>query len=185
MIYRRGRNSVSSPGHRHMEKDAMLRITVLRTIPASMLMISIALATSAAHAQETFECEDGGLVTVLPGQLELMKRTDPCVARHFQQPQATQGFSDYQQPYQDMEPGPVERPAPVVSSLAPADAPLPAKKPEAYTAGFGPLGEGFRSAEAEAGETVRPAAVEVKSDFRNVHIINGGSGPARFYQHTR
>lgn len=162
----------------------MFRIFVLRTTLASTLL-SIALATSAARAEETFECEDGGLVTVLPGQLELMKRTDPCVARHFQQSLDAPRFPDSEL-YPDTDSDPVVQPAPIVSSLAPADAPLPAKKPEAYIAGFGPLGEGYRSAEAGDGETVgQAAATEVKSDFRNVHIINGGSGPAKFYQHTR
>lgn len=164
----------------------MLRFSVLRTIPASTLMISIALAASAAHAQETFECEDGGLVTVLPGQLELMKRTDPCVARHFQGSPAAEGYSDYQPYQEEVDPSPVWQPAPAASSLAPTDVPLPSRKPEeTYIAGFGPFGESFRSAGSGEDGTLRPAAAEIKSDYRNVHIINGGSGSPRFYQHTR
>lgn len=166
----------------------MLRFSVLRTFSVPALMISMVLATSPAGAQQTFECEDGGLVTVLPGQLELMKRTDPCVARHFQQPPAAENLSDYEpyQPYQEMEQAPLEQPAPAVSSLAPTDVPLPSRKPEeTYIAGFGPLGEGFRSAGVEEDGAAQPAAAEIKSDYRNVHIINGGSGPPRFYQHTR
>lgn len=160
----------------------MLRFSVLRTISAPALMIAVALAMSPARAQQTFECEDGGLVTVLPGQLELMKRTDPCVARHFQQPS---GYDPYQ-PYQEMEQAPVAEPAPAVSSLAPTDVPLPSRKPEeTYIAGFGPLGEGFRSAGGEESGAAQPAAAEIESDYRNVHIINGGSGLPRFYQHTR
>lgn len=166
----------------------MLRFCVLRTISVPVLMIAVALATSPARAQQTFECEDGGLVTVLPGQLELMKRTDPCVARHFQQPPAAENMLGYDpyQPYQEIEQAPFEEPAPAVSSLAPTDAPLPSRKPEeTYIAGFGPLGEGFRSAGGEETGAAQPSAAEIKSDYRNVHIINGGSGPPRFYQHTR
>lgn len=130
-------------------------------------VMAMLLATPDARAQQTFVCEDGGSVTVLPGQLELMKRTDPCVARHFQ---------DALEPTPGSAWEAATAPPP---GSAPMEAPLPEKKPETLLADAGAAG-GDPTA---AAQQVPPA--EVKSDYRHVHIINAGSGVAQFYEHTR
>ncbi|CFX53201.1 exported protein of unknown function [Candidatus Filomicrobium marinum] len=133
---------------------------MFRAIGALTLLSLILIgAATKARANQTFICEDGSQVTVLPGQLELMKRTDPCVARH---------FGGVPQPQQPAAPQP---------SWAPMQAPLPDRKPEVEIAGF---------AVPEGQEAAAPKAKkEVESDYRNVHIINASPGSAQFFEHKR
>lgn len=137
---------------------------MFRAIGALTLLSVILIgAATKAHADQTFICEDGSQVTVLPGQLELMKRTDPCVARH---------FGGVPQPQQPAVPPP---------SWAPMQAPLPDRKPEVEIAGFViPGGQ-----ETTAPSSAPKAKEEVKSDYRNVHIINASPGSAQFFEHKR
>jgi hypothetical protein len=135
---------------------------------AALLAMAALPVARPAHAQQTFICEDGGSVTVLPGQLELMKRTDPCVARHFQD-------QDLPEPGQGSEWETAAEPPP---GSAPLEAPLPVKKPETLMA----------DARAAAGSHVngqRKPLAQVKSDYRHVHIINAGPGAPQFYEHRR
>lgn len=129
----------------------------------TLLSVLLIGGVTKARADQTFICEDGSQVTVLPGQLELMKRTEPCVARHF-----------------GLQPEP-QQPAAPPPSWAPMDAPLPDRKPEVEIAGF------TVPDEQGAGHMTAPpkAKAEVKSDFRHVHIINASPGSAQFFEHKR
>lgn len=167
-----------------MFRAPAFKVSVLRMAAAWLLAIGALALAAPAQAQQTFLCEDGGSVTVLPGQLELMKRTDPCVARHFQGSldQAPEpGLGAGQGQWQGQEPASewqaaTEEPPP---GSAPMEVPLPAKKPETLMAAAGGAGD----AGSTAGQQKPPA--EVKSDYRHVHIINAGRGAPQFYEHTR
>lgn len=154
-------------------KPALHRPLVHISAAFALAVGAVALATNAAHAQETFTCEDGGTVTVLPGQLELMKRTDPCVARHFglsADPEAPldpgASFDSEVSDYTQAPPAPA-------SALAPVDAPLPVRRPET-----------LMTDTLASDEAALPLA-EVKSDYRHVHIINARPGAPQFYEHVR
>lgn len=45
--------------------------------------LALVLATQSVRADEVYFCEGGRMVTVRFGELEQLKRTDPCIAAHF------------------------------------------------------------------------------------------------------
>jgi hypothetical protein len=53
------------------------------------IIAAIALAAGAwaetARAEEAYICDAGRVVYVKPGQLETLKREDPCIAKYFEQ----------------------------------------------------------------------------------------------------
>lgn len=53
---------------------------VLATVLAAL---AVSISTAAVRAEEAFLCEGGRVVRVTLGQLEDMKRTDPCVAAYY------------------------------------------------------------------------------------------------------
>ena len=57
------------------------------TIVKGCIIAALALAAGAwvesARADEAYVCDAGRVVYVKPGQLETMKRQDPCIARYF------------------------------------------------------------------------------------------------------
>jgi hypothetical protein len=59
------------------------------TVVKGCIIAAIALAAGAwaemARADEAYICEAGRVVYVKPGQLETMKRDDPCIAKYFEQ----------------------------------------------------------------------------------------------------
>lgn len=126
---------------------------------------ALALAAGAwaerAHADEAYVCEAGRVAYVKPGELEEKKRTDPCVARYFDDIPSVKRASSAARPATDQKAAtPVaEEPLPVqkVSTAAPAAKTVPVR---------------ISTAEDAAGST-----------FRKVRIINAAPGEEAWFHH--
>lgn len=156
----------------------MPAVTIAATRAAACLAAALlgSLVAASAHASETFVCDDGRVLTLTPEQVNVLVETDPCIARHFGREIAAP------QPVAAPEPQPALEPdAPSAVSL---DLPLPERKPAEIAARLrrGLHGE----ATAPAGERKPVEIADVPSDFRNVHIINGGSGAEpEYFRHAQ
>ncbi|MDX2289029.1 MAG: hypothetical protein NW217_09440 [Hyphomicrobiaceae bacterium] len=160
-----------------------MSMKTIGTLKWAVAILLTAVMPAPGLANETFVCEDGSIVTVLPGQLEAMKRTDPCVAAHYG---IRRGGEDQR--------GAAPPPAPApVASFAPADAPLPERKPNDEIAD---KLRALESPDALARSTrdvplsvaaggQSPGASAAPSDFRNVYILNAPAGAERYFRHTR
>jgi len=56
---------------------------IFRIFAASLMALLAGTLVESARAGQSFICEDGTLVRVEVGQMERMKRENPCVAKHF------------------------------------------------------------------------------------------------------
>lgn len=140
----------------------------------------------AARADEAFLCGPDTVVYVKSAELELKKRTDPCIAAYFglqiggspspgTQPPETKpsdksAGSDGLQPARS---GDVAAPQPLASS------PFELKRlpsPEQETPA--------RPAEERSASLARVVAAP-GADFRNVHVINPSSPDEEWYRHVR
>lgn len=126
-------------------------------------------ATPAAFADEAFLCGTDRVVYVKPGELEELKRTDPCIAGYF-------GLTVS---------APPGEPATSAAATPPT---LDFKKslggPDDQASATGPAPWRF----AQAGATAKHRAPPVASpgtDFRNVRLINAESGSDSWYRHDR
>ncbi len=128
-------------------------------------------ALAPAHAVETFICEDGSAVTVAAGQLEAMKATNACVARHY-----------------GLEVGSEVRP--VRATLA---VPMPSRRPERRVGGVPvarvaasrtPVSSGS-SQPITTGSIVARDGVPEAGTYRRVKILNPAPGGSPYYLHTR
>ncbi|MCH9807904.1 MAG: hypothetical protein K0U74_09240 [Alphaproteobacteria bacterium] len=135
-----------------------------RAVLAAGLATSQMAIAAPAQAAETFVCDDGRVLTLTQDEVAVLVRTDPCIAKYFGR--------------EIVAPPPA---APVAA--VPLDLPLPERKPQ-------DIASKLRALEIDPtapGAQRKPVAIaDVPSDFRNVHIINGGSAAApQYYQHTR
>ncbi|MDX2257401.1 MAG: hypothetical protein NW205_00640 [Hyphomicrobiaceae bacterium] len=160
------------------------------TRTAVMFAVTIAAAILTAkvtRADETFVCADGSFVTVLPGQLEAMKRTDPCVAAHYGITLPARGATP-------PVPGATALAPPLApeASYAPREAPLPERAPprpaDAIADKLRSIGAGDAldptSPDAEA-VAMAAARKGQPSDYRNVLILNATPGSERYFRHVR
>lgn len=156
---------------------------------------AMALVTkSPAIADEAFVCGDGSVVNVKSGQLEIVKRTNPCVARYFGLDVETNddetakaialratallrgdGAKAMKLPARNptRDPG---RSAAVDEARSNGGEDIAAKTPAARQAS--PI---------ETGSTRRaPAHAENPlTDYRNVRIINAAPGSSAWFHHNR
>jgi hypothetical protein len=151
----------------------MLVVKVL-AIAVLALVFGVMVEGGPAKAAEVFVCEGGRLVRVKPGELERLKRTDPCIARYF-------GLSIG---------GPeTERP-----EAAPAEAEpfTPQPRSGRQPRDGGPMTPIAHGSEEDRGETVGrviEAAAEPKetrrpklpSDHRNVLLLNAEPGASPYF----
>lgn len=56
---------------------------IMRILAGSVVALGLGLASEAARADETFICGDGRMLQVALGDLQRLKRQDPCVAAHY------------------------------------------------------------------------------------------------------
>ncbi len=150
----------------------------------------VLLPMSSAIADEAFVCGDGSVVNVKSGDLEIVKRTSPCVARYFGLDVSTndantanaialratallRGHASASLPLPSRNPQRSE----VAQNAAPADA--------VETAKTTPVSRATSS--IETGSTSRGAASveEPATDYRNVRIINSPPGAAAWFRHNR
>lgn len=169
---------------------------------ALVLPLAIAWLSSGLAADEAFVCEGGRIVQVRTGQLERMKRTDPCVAAYY-------GIR--------LETARPPQPAAVRAEAgsAPSEAPLPVRHPRAAAppaaaAVLTPALPAQRAMNAAAGPSAADIVVSPRVervvfqhqapapafaaagapasptvDFRRVPVINAAPGTDAVYHHTR
>jgi len=141
-----------------------LRRAGLAALSWAAAVIALASTGLDAKADESFVCEDGSVVTVRPGDLEIMKRTNACVAAYSGGLAATQ-----------------------------PDVPLPVRKPvmvaAAESAPRTAAGEGLETGSLQdetgamdAGEQV---ADRPKGTYRRVYILNAKPGASAWFDHVQ
>lgn len=135
-------------------------------------------AAAPAHADEAFLCGPDTVVYVAVGELEMKKRTDPCVASHF-------GLTVEASPAK-ADPGPAvayqppkpDKAASTKSTRAAKGAPLPLKALKAP-----------EEADPVSAREERSAALAVRAmpgtDYRNIRVLNASSPGGAWYRHTR
>lgn len=163
---------------------------VAAVVAFSLLPINTALA------DEAFVCGDGSVVNVKSGDLEIVKRTNPCVARYFGLDVSTNSIETAKA----MTLG--------ATALLRGDGntalPLPSRNPNrpdsaqtavtAVTAATaGAVASAARTpitqptSQIETGSTRRGAASldDPATDYRNVRILNAQPGAAAWFRHNR
>lgn len=139
---------------------------------ASIAMLAVALSpltgTPKAHADEAYVCDAGRVVYVRPGELEAMKRSDPCIAGYY-------GIT-LAPPAAVPAAGAVSAPPVELKTLADPENQASLEQPS-----------NVRVALAGAGEITHRAAPTAApgTDFRNVRLINGGADSNGWYRHTQ
>jgi len=133
-----------------------------------------------AMAGEVYICDSNKVITVAPGQLEYMKRTNPCIAAHY-------GLQIVSQPL-------VAKPAvtPLISGPVRVRRMKPhvqlrrLKAPSEQSSTVGKTTK--KTARSSRQPTQTLAHVEEvaakPSDYRNIRVINAKSKPAQWYRHV-
>lgn len=145
--------------------------------PALALLILTAASgpgASSVWADEAFLCGPDTVVYVKPEELELKKRTDPCIARYFGLTAGTQANA--------ARPGgnavsptggqaSVTRAAPMDLSLKSLQAPETAER--------------VTPPARERSASLQPPLAAPGTDYRNVRVINASSAADQWFKHTR
>ena len=141
------------------------------SIAALAFALSTLTGSPNARADEAFLCGTDRVVYVKPGELEALKRTDPCIASYF-------GIT--------LQPS-AASPATVA---APGSSPVPPVQfktlddPEAQASNAAPRRLQLAQVGAVASVHRTPPVAAPGTDFRNVRLINGGPGSDGWYRHT-
>lgn len=172
---------------------------LLRAGLAAALALPVLLTLGAvnARADEAYVCDGGRIVTVRVGELEAMKRKDPCIAAYYgikadassASPSMSAAASA---PVAIVEPPlPARRPSPVM----PASAALPQQAAQPHLVAYSGdivtaprvVPVAFRyAAPRRAGNIETPqAAAAAPVDFRNIPIINAVPGEPAVFHHAR
>lgn len=164
---------------------------------ALALPVLVTVGAISARADEAYVCDGGRIVTVRVGELEAMKRKDPCIAAYYGIKADASSASPSMSapapaPVAVVEPPlPARRPSPVM----PASAALPQQAaqphPVAYSGDVVTVPRvvpvAFRyAAPRRAGNIETPqAAAAAPVDFRNIPIINAVPGEPAVFHHAR
>lgn len=146
-----------------------------------------------ALADEAFVCEGGRVAYVRFGELEAMKRKDPCIAAYFgavvesEQATASEAVTDVRPEQTAGGALPVirtagSRPATGARTIA---APVLKDMPRLATP---PPSAPVRKVASSSPATRAPAPLPVahpETDFRNVRILNAGPGESAIFRHAR
>jgi hypothetical protein len=133
-------------------------MTILKLSIAALVALLAGAWAEQAKADETFVCPDGGLVHAKSEDVPHLKRTNPCVAAYF-------GLT--------------------VSAVHPADSHEAAKAANAAGAPPSPATRPAGPAAGDASPARQSAAAPPKkppSDYRNVHVLNGGNGGGSWFR---
>lgn len=167
------------------------RFSCCRMLLAALLLpLLLALVAGHARADEAYVCEGGRVVQVRLGELDRLKRTDPCIAAYY-------GLSIQASPVSEAAPPLPERRPEVIAAAPAAIAPAPiAAVPIAAV----PMTTASVAAAAVVTvprvervlfkhqlQRAEPAVVTSSGsvDYRNVVIINAAPGSAAIFRHTR
>jgi hypothetical protein len=192
--------------NRHAARRGWLAAAATR----AALLASLAVATLAtfgaldARADEAYVCEGGRVVTVRMGELEVLKRKDPCIAAYYgvkleaeTAASSSRGADAAEPPLPERKPAAIGAAAEVAAADTPAAMPavadaasLPAAShaisPDIVTS---PRVERvvFRHAQRASAEPVATGSQVVAApvDFRRVPIINAAPGAPGIFYHTR
>jgi hypothetical protein len=145
----------------------------------SLLAVFTACSAGAtgARADEAFLCGPDTVVYVKPAELELKKRTDPCIARYFgltvTSPEAEAADKTSSAASLRRDPGPAKNVPAARKNIAfkslqapETDEPV-TPPPPARTA------------------ALQPPAAAPGTDYRNVRVINASSPSDQWFKHTR
>ncbi len=126
-----------------------------------------------ARADEGYVCEGGRIVYVRFGEVETMKKSDPCIAAYY-------GLT--------VEPAAVSAQAPAASPAPTATpvrtlTPAPANRPSVDLRRLEDA-DVARSRTGEDGKAPRPVRAADGTNYRNIPVINAAAGPSVFV-HTK
>lgn len=149
----------------------------------------------AAYADEAYVCEGGRVAYVRFGELEAMKRKDPCVAAYYGDASSSSGSDQAADAGPDARAGqthegelPVVRTAgsrPVAGGAPPNAVPASKEMPRIATP---PAPVAARRVATSAPVARAPAPLPVahpETDFRNVRILNAAPGESSIFRHAR
>ncbi len=158
-----------------------------------LLMPLLGFVACPVQAEEAYVCEGGRVIYVKFGELDLLKRTDPCIAAYYR--------LDLQEPKAPMAAPENERARPTE-----ARSPAPAELAVVKTAGSGQrkvdrapvsdpaLTKPAQQAASQPSGTVgrivdrappAPPVAHPETDFRNVRVLNAQPGDSALYRHLR
>jgi hypothetical protein len=140
------------------------------SIAAIAFAVSALTGLPIARADEAYVCDAGTVVYVKPGQLEAMKRSDPCIASYYGITLPSQAAA--------------AQPAP----LAPASTVTP---PVEFKTLGGPddhadasKRSSMRTAQAAPAAHRPPPVAAPGTDFRNIRLINAAPESDGWYRHN-
>ncbi len=73
-------------------------MTVIKGCVIALVALAAGALTEAARADEAYICDAGRVVYVKPGELEIKKLQDPCIAKYFEQTPAAKPVSRQAEP---------------------------------------------------------------------------------------
>ncbi len=149
---------------------------IARFCAISVLALCAGSFIEEARSEQLFVCDGGKAMRIAADQLELAKRTNPCVARHYGlhvEVKASQETKKVLRPVIQ----PVIRP----SETATTDIELPVRKPELKTVLKTLPSPQARENRAAANRLAQSSS----TDFRKVRIINAAPKSAKWFNHNR
>ena len=125
---------------------------------AAVALTACAIAES-ARADEVYVCDGGRIAYVKPGELEMKKLQDPCIAKYFENTQTAK---------------------PATAEAAIAFPPVTRVLQTAAAAPFAPAAGPFHKTSAR---NAAPARADLPADdYRNVRIINAAPGADAWFR---
>ncbi len=172
-----------------------MRGTLISVLVAAGLVIPP--LQNAAVADEAYVCEGGRVAYVRFGQLEAMKRKDPCIAAYYGEVPASAPEAAGDEAAMPRAELSADDSRPVIrttGSRQPVSAranPVPVLKelPRLATPPATPPAAKKIAASTPAPRTARasapPPVAHPETDFRNIRILNAGPGESAIFRHAR
>lgn len=177
-----------------------LATPLLRAGLAAALALPALLTLGAvtAKADEAYVCDGGRIVTVRVGELEAMKRKDPCIAAYYgikaeaSSAPSSLAVASMPAPVAVVEPPlPARRPSQLASAGAPAPQPVALQRQPSYTGDIVtaprvvPVSFRYAAPRRTGNIDVPRASPSAPVDFRNIPIINAVPGEPAVFHHAR
>ena len=151
----------------------------LRCVSPALALLTLAAAcgfdASSVRADEAFLCGPDTVVYVKPEELELKKRTDPCIARYFglsvETDAAAAGPAPSASPVSGSKQAAVTRAAPKDIALKSLQSPETAER--------------VTPPAPQRSASLQPPVAAPGTDYRNVRVINASSASDQWFKHTR
>lgn len=133
-----------------------------------------------AHADEAFLCGPDTVVYVKPAELELKKRTDPCIAAYYGL--QVEPKTPTKQPEKTAERGSAPQAAPVEEARRGAPG---ASNPVEFKRLPAPEHDAPVRTVEERSASLSPPVPAPGTDYRNVRVLNASSPGEEWYRHLR